>query len=104
MISSDARGGTRVGLFEAIMLVCFGFSWPVSIAKALRTKNVSGKSPWFMVLISLGYTSGIIHKLLNDPNWVIFLYGLNLLMVLTDFSLYLRYSRGETRTASGENG
>ena len=93
-----------MGLFEAIMLVCFGFSWPVSIAKALRTKNVSGKSPWFMVLISLGYTSGIIHKLLNDPNWVIFLYGLNLLMVLTDFSLYLRYSRGETRTASGENG
>ncbi len=104
MISSNARGGTIVGLFEAIMLVCFGLSWPVSIAKALRTKNVSGKSPLFMVLISLGYTSGIIHKLLNDPNWVISLYGLNLIMVLTDLFLYLHYSGRNTRAASGRNG
>jgi len=82
-----------VGVFEAIMLVCFGVSWPVSIVKTLRSKNVAGKSPWFMALISLGYTSGIVHKLLHDPNWVVFLYALNLMMVLVDLSLYLRYSR-----------
>jgi membrane protein DedA with SNARE-associated domain len=70
-------------------------SWPVSIAKALRTKEVAGKSPWFMILISLGYTSGIIHKTINNPNWVIFLYALNLVMVLIDLSLYLRYSRSK---------
>ena len=81
-----------MSFFEATMLICFGVSWPVSIAKALRTKVVLGKSPWFMILISLGYTSGIIHKAVNNPNWVIFLYALNLLMVLIDLSLYLRYS------------
>lgn len=93
-----------MGIFEAIMLVCFGLSWPVSIAKALRTKNVSGKSPVFLALISLGYASGIVHKLLNDPNWVISLYGLNLVMVLTDLLLYLRYSNGTTHTVSRWDG
>ncbi len=84
-----------MNFFEATMLICFGVSWPVSIAKALRTKEVAGKSPWFMILISLGYTSGIIHKAINNPNWVIFLYALNLVMVLIDLSLYLRYSRSK---------
>ncbi|RLE35523.1 hypothetical protein DRJ12_05095 [Candidatus Acetothermia bacterium] len=81
-----------MGVFEAIMLVCFGLSWPVSIAKAVRTKNVSGKSPWFMGLIALGYASGIVHKLIRDPNWVVFLYAINLMLVLTDLCLYIRYS------------
>ena len=40
-----------MNFFEATMLICFGVSWPVSIAKALRTKEVAGKSPWFMILI-----------------------------------------------------
>ncbi len=84
-----------MNFFEATMLICFGVSWPVSIAKALRTKEVAGKSPWFMILISFGYTSGIIHKAINNPNWVIFLYALNLVMVLIDLSLYLRYSRSK---------
>jgi hypothetical protein len=85
-----------MSFFEATMLICFGVSWPVSIAKALRTKEVAGKSPWFMILISLGYTSGIIHKIINDPNWVVVLYAVNLVMVLIDFSIYLHYSRGKS--------
>jgi hypothetical protein len=85
-----------MSFFEATMLICFGVSWPVSIAKALRTKEVAGKSPWFMILISLGYTSGIIHKITNDPNWVVVLYAVNLVMVLIDFSIYLHYSRGKS--------
>jgi len=85
-----------MSFFEATMLICFGVSWPVSIAKALRTKEVAGKSPWFMILISLGYTSGIIHKIINDPNWVVVLYAVNLVMVLIDLSIYLHYSRGKS--------
>jgi hypothetical protein len=85
-----------MSFFEATMLICFGVSWPVSIAKALRTKEVAGKSPWFMILISLGYTSGIIHKIINDPSWVVVLYAVNLVMVLIDFSIYLHYSRGKS--------
>ena len=37
--------------FEIAMLLLFGASWPVSIAKALRTKVVAGKSPVFMVIV-----------------------------------------------------
>ena len=75
------------------MLVCFGISWPVSIAKTLRTKVVAGKSPAFMAIVSLGYLSGIVHKLLFSPDWVTGLYALNLTMVLTDLVLYTRYAR-----------
>jgi len=73
------------------MLVCFGLSWPISIAKALRTKRVEGKSPLFMAVICVGYLSGILHKLLFSLDWVIALYALNLMMVATDLYLYYRY-------------
>jgi heme A synthase len=82
-----------MSIFEIGMLVCFGVSWPISIAKAVRTKVVAGKSPVFMALVSLGYLSGIVHKLLHNPDWVTALYALNMCMVLVDLTLYLRYSR-----------
>ncbi len=80
-----------MSVFEILMLVCFGVSWPISIAKALRTKKVEGKSPVFMALICIGYLSGILHKLLFAFDWVIVLYALNLVMVTTDLFLYYRY-------------
>lgn len=79
--------------YEAMMLVCFGISWPVSIFKSLRTKNVSGKSPGFMVLVACGYAFGIIHKYFFLCDWVIYLYAFNLLLVLTDLFLYFYYLR-----------
>jgi len=81
--------------FEIGMLLCFGISWPVSIAKTLRTKVVTGKSPMFMAIVSLGYLSGILHKVFYNLDWVLILYVLNMLMVLTDLMLYLHYSRRE---------
>ncbi len=80
-----------MSIFEALMLLCFGLSWPISIVKALRTKKVVGKSPLFMVVICLGYMSGILHKVLYAFDWVIILYIINLLMVATDLFLYYRY-------------
>ncbi|MBN1269183.1 MAG: hypothetical protein JXB04_06310 [Kiritimatiellae bacterium] len=79
--------------FEALMMICFGLSWPVSIAKALRTKVVAGKSPLFMLIVCLGYLSGILHKLLYNLDWVVILYTINMIMVATDLGLYLHYSR-----------
>jgi hypothetical protein len=91
-------------LFEAMMLICFGVSWPISIAKALRTRFVRGKSPLFMVLVVIGYASGVTHKLLNPPvaatglaRYVIWLYALNLVMVLTDLMLYYRFRHNAER-------
>ena len=78
-------------MFEALMLVCFGLSWPVSIAKAVRTKVVAGKSPLFMAIVMLGYASGIAHKALGAPDWVTGLYALNLALVGVDLALYFRY-------------
>ncbi|MBN1876925.1 MAG: hypothetical protein JXA33_22075 [Anaerolineae bacterium] len=80
-----------MSIFEVFMLVCFGLSWPISIAKALRTKKVEGKSPVFMTFICLGYLSGILHKVLYALDWVVALYAINLLMVAADLLLYYQY-------------
>ena len=78
-------------IWEVLFLVCFAISWPVSIAKSLRTKVVIGKSPLFMSLIILGYIFGIIHKLLYSNDIVVFLYIFNALLVSTDLFLYYLY-------------
>ena len=85
-----------MSFFEATMLVCFGISWPVSIAKALRTKVVAGKSPLFMAIVCLGYLSGVIHKALYSLDWIIALYAVNFGLVALDLFLYFLYSRRDT--------
>jgi hypothetical protein len=79
-----------VSVFEIIMLVCFGAAWPFSIAKSLRTRSVAGKSLPFLLVILVGYIAGILHKLFFEYDLVIYLYGLNAVMVAADITLYLR--------------
>ncbi len=76
--------------FEIVMLVCFGAAWPVSIWKSIRTRQVAGKSLFFLLIILVGYVAGILHKLVYRYDLVIFLYALNALMVAADIALYLR--------------
>ena len=78
-------------IWEVLFLCCFAISWPVSIAKSLRTKIVIGKSPLFMSLIVLGYIFGIIHKLLYSNDIVIWLYLFNALLVSFDLLMYFIY-------------
>ena len=80
-----------MSLYEAIMLICFGLSWPISIIKSLRTKVVDGKSPLFMIILIVGYSSGLIHKLKYSYDWITYLYILNLIMVSIDLSIYYKY-------------
>jgi len=80
-----------MSIFEMIMLICFGVGWPVSIIKSLRTKQVVGKSPLFMVVVLFGYISGIIHKVFYSMDAVIVLYILNLIFVSFDLYLYYKY-------------
>ena len=86
-------------MLEALMLVCFGFSWPVSIAKTLRVKSVSGKSVWFLLLIIVGYLAGVLMKVAmavenHQPvDKVAYLYALNGVMVIVDILLYRKYRR-----------
>jgi hypothetical protein len=82
-----------MSIFETIMLVCFGASWPLSIRKTLRTKSVEGKSRSFMLVVGMGYVSGIVHKVLYSFDWVTALYALNLVMVATDCALCWRFKK-----------
>ncbi|MBO4570695.1 MAG: hypothetical protein J5699_02055 [Bacteroidales bacterium] len=78
-------------IWEVLFLLCFAVSWPISIARSLRTKVVIGKSPFFMGLIILGYIFGIIHKLLYNPDIVTWLYAFNATLVAVDLVLYFIY-------------
>lgn len=78
-------------IWEILMLLCFAFSWPISILRALRTKIVIGKSPVFMIIIIIGYVFGIVHKVLHNYDLVTYLYLMNLIIVATDLSIYFRY-------------
>lgn len=79
-------------IFEILFLLCFACSWPVSIAKALRTHQVAGKSPAFMIIIMMGYVFGILNKFyINNVDYVTWLYVLNFCLVGTDLLLYFKY-------------
>jgi hypothetical protein len=82
-----------MSIFEIAMLVCFGISWPVSMHKSIKTKKVAGKSPVFLIIIAIGYVSGIIHKVFFSLDWVVILYIINCLMVIADCVLYFHYSK-----------
>ncbi|HEY3378753.1 MAG TPA: hypothetical protein VGL77_14795 [Armatimonadota bacterium] len=89
-----------MSIFEIIMLVCFGASWPFSLYKTWQSKSSTGKSQVFLWLVFIGYLSGIIHKVLYNRDWVIILYALNSLMVLADLLLCLHFNRVTRNTAA----
>ena len=82
------------------MLLCFGASWPFSLYKTWRVKNARSKSVRFVVLVLIGYASGIVHKIYYNPDGVIYLYMLNMLVVSADLALCLRYRAQERRLAA----
>jgi hypothetical protein len=79
-----------MSVFEILMLVCFGLSWPFNIYKSLRSRTAKGKSVQFLFALELGYIAGILHKIFYNYDFVVWLYVLNFLMVLTDIFLYFR--------------
>jgi len=84
-----------MGLFEFLMLFCFGFSWPFAIAKSIKSRSTKGKSLMFMLLVIAGYIFGIIHKVLYNFNWVTWVYVILMLLVSFDVFLYWRNWRYE---------
>ena len=84
-----------VELFEILMLICFGFSWPLNVIKSYKARTTKGKSLGFVILIFVGYACGITSKLLMPEfKWyVMFFYVLNFIMVGLDLVLYVRNYR-----------
>jgi len=82
-----------MSIFEAIMLICFGMAWPVSIYKSWTSRTSAGKSVIFLYIVLIGYAAGITHKVLYSRDWIIVLYAINGLMVFVDVLLYYRNAR-----------
>lgn len=79
-----------MSIFEVIMLICFGSAWPTSLYKSFRSRTARGKSLAFLIIVFIGYGAGILHKVFYNLDWVVTLYELNGLMVLTDIVLTQR--------------
>ena len=78
-------------LLETIMLVCFGFSWPLNVIKAYKAKTAKGTSLPFVLLIITGYIAGISAKIISGQiNYVLIAYILNLAIVSLNIIVYFR--------------
>jgi len=88
-------------ILEIIMIVSFGFSWPMNVIKAYKARTAKGKSLSFLLLILFGYICGITSKFLNEAymasfseKWyVVIFYILNFCMVSADLFVYIRNRR-----------
>ncbi len=78
-------------ILEAIMIISFGISWPLSIVRSVRSKSTKGKSLLFMCFIAFGYVCGIASKFITHTyNLAFWFYFPNIIFVLTDISLYFK--------------
>ena len=78
-------------ILETVMLVCFGFSWPLNVIKAYRAKTAKGTSLPFILIIITGYIAGISAKLISGQiNYVLIAYILNLAIVSLNVIVYFR--------------
>ena len=76
-------------ILETVMLVCFGFSWPLNVIRAYRAKTAKGTSLPFILLIIAGYIAGISAKLITgQTNYVLIAYILNLAIVSLNVVVY----------------
>ena len=87
-------------IFETVMLLCFGFSWPMNLIKAYNAKTAKGTSLPFILLIIVGYVAGITAKIVTgQTNYVLAAYVLNLAIVLLNLVIYFRNSTLDKKKA-----
>lgn len=91
---------------EALMILCFGISWPISIRKSWIARTAKGKSLFFEVFIWVGYIFGMIRKVLlwkqaqvsgTHLEFLFYLgwafYVLNFVEITIDMLLYFRNAK-----------
>lgn len=80
-------------VFETIMLVCFGLSWPINAIKAYKARTAKSTSLPFILLIFVGYIAGISAKVVSGQiNYVFIVYLINIVMVSLNLVMYFRNS------------
>ena len=89
-------------MLEALMILCFGLSWPISIYRSYKSRTAKGKSFFFEVLLWIGYGFGIVRKVLqlqtgNNLDFLFYLgmafYCFNLVAITVDMVLYRRNTK-----------
>lgn len=81
-------------VLEAIMLVCFGLSWPINAVKAYKARTAAGTSWLFLGLITLGYFAGIAAKFVGGTvNWVLIVYFINVAALVANWLIFFRNKR-----------
>lgn len=95
----DSILSTFATIFEILMVICFGASWPFNIVRSYKAKTAKGTSILFMLLIAIGYVGGILCKVFTmiekgGLTWLGYVafafYIINLLMVSTGVVIYYR--------------
>ncbi len=83
-------------ILETVMILCFGISWPLSIARMYKSWSTGGKSILFSCFILLGYICGICAKVVaQNYNLAFIFYIINTIMVTVDILLWIRNHRYE---------
>ena len=83
-------------LFEVLMVIFFGISWPINVRKAWRARTAKGTSLLFYMFIWVGYVCGLTSKWMKFRlgNWIPvyfwIVYSLNLIMVTIGIFVYFR--------------
>lgn len=86
-------------ILETVMLVCFGFSWPMNLIKAYKAKTAKSTSLPFVLLIIVGYIAGISAKIImGNINYVLVAYLLNLAIVSLNLVVYFRNAALDKKT------
>ena len=76
-------------ILETIMMICFGFSWPINAVKAYRAGTAKSTSLLFHSLIFLGYVAGIAAKIIGGHiNYILAVYILNFCTVSANIVIY----------------
>ena len=101
---------TTASIMEALMVICFGLSWPLNIRKAWKARSTRGMSLPFYFLIWIGYVFAVTGKLVSiyyyvhvaatASSWtevvkwyVMVFYVPNLIMLMVGILIYFRNAR-----------
>lgn len=87
-------------LLEAVMMLCFGLSWPINVIKAYKARTAKGTSLPFILLITFGYLAGITAKIVTGQiNYVLAVYLFNLAVVGLNIVVYFHNTALDRKAA-----
>ena len=91
---------TFATIFEIVMVLCFGASWPFNIIRAYKARTAKGTSLQFTILIGIGYVGAGYRKPLTILAFIF--YFINLAMIITAIIIYFRNRKLDAAKAAAK--